>query len=140
MATEFYEREQERCCSVPAGALYGGQRVSQWHKLCWSRAGVTLARTTGQPRQSRSFPGYCTSRFDYMTHISEGELFLIPLKLRCSVRLYCSVWSFLQSFAVIRSVSACKLTCQLALMPERGPPCAVRFCVLAGILQCKGNN
>ena len=36
---------------------YGGLRVSQWHKLCWSRAGVTLAGTTGQPRQSRSFPG-----------------------------------------------------------------------------------
>ena len=51
----FYEGEQEHCCSVPVGALYGGQRVSQWHKLCWSRAGVTLAGTTGQPRQSRSF-------------------------------------------------------------------------------------
>jgi len=25
-----------------------GRRVSQWHKLCWSRAGVTLAGTTGQ--------------------------------------------------------------------------------------------
>ena len=51
----FYEGEQEQCCSVPVGALYGGQRVSQWHKLCWSRAGVSLAGTTGQPRQSRSF-------------------------------------------------------------------------------------
>ena len=51
----FYEGEQEQCCSVPVGALYGGQRVSQWHKLCWSRAGVSLAWTTGQPRQSRSF-------------------------------------------------------------------------------------
>ena len=39
----FYEREQEQCCSVPVGALYGGQRVSQWHKLCWSHAGVSLA-------------------------------------------------------------------------------------------------
>ena len=52
----FYdEGEQEQCCSVPVGALYGGQRVSQWHKLCWSLAGVSLAGTTGQPRQSRSF-------------------------------------------------------------------------------------
>ena len=51
----FYEGEQEQCCSVPVGALYGGLRISQWHKLCWSRAGVTLAGTTGQPRQSRSF-------------------------------------------------------------------------------------
>ena len=52
----FYEGEQEQCRSVPVGALYGGLRISQWHKLCWSRAGVTLAGTTGQPRRSRSFP------------------------------------------------------------------------------------
>ena len=54
----FYEGEQEQCCSVPVGALYGGQRVSQWHKLCWSRAGVSLAGTTDQPRQSRSFEAF----------------------------------------------------------------------------------
>ena len=30
----FYEGEQEQCCSVPVGALYGGLRISQWHKLC----------------------------------------------------------------------------------------------------------
>ena len=47
----------------PSRLLYRGLRVSQWHKLCWSHAGITLAGTTGQPRQSRSFPGYCTSRF-----------------------------------------------------------------------------
>ena len=98
----FYEGEQEQCCSVPVG-LYGGLRISQWHKLCLSRAGVTLAGTTGQPRQSRSFPGYCTSRSDFMTRISEGELFLIPLKLRCSVRLYCRYGPFcdhLRSFVL----------------------------------------
>ena len=33
-----------------------------------------------------------------------------------------SVWSFLRSFAVIRAVSAGKLTGKLALMPECGPP------------------
>ena len=32
----FYEGEQEQCCSVPVGTLYGGLRISQWHKLCWS--------------------------------------------------------------------------------------------------------
>ena len=32
----LYEGEQEQCCSVPVGALYGGLRISQWHKLCWS--------------------------------------------------------------------------------------------------------
>ena len=54
---KLYEGEQEQCCSVPVEALPGGLRISQWHKLCWSRAGVTLAGTTGQPRRSKSFPG-----------------------------------------------------------------------------------
>ena len=53
----FYEGEQEQCHSVPAGVLHGGLRISQWHKLCWSCAGITLAGTTGQLRLSRSFPG-----------------------------------------------------------------------------------
>ena len=82
----FYEGEQEQCCSIPVGALYGGLRISHWNKLCWSRAGVILPGTTGQPRRSRSFPGYCTSRFDFMIRIPEGELFFIPLKLHCSVQ------------------------------------------------------
>ena len=47
---DFYEGEQEQCRSVPVGALCGGIGISQWHKLCWSRAGVTLAGTTGQAR------------------------------------------------------------------------------------------
>ena len=49
----FYEVEQEQCRSVPVGALCGGLGISQWHKLCWSRAGVTLAGTTGQPRSGQ---------------------------------------------------------------------------------------
>ena len=53
----FYEGEQEQCRSVPVGALHAGLTISQWHKLCWSRAGVTLAGTNGQLRLSRSFPG-----------------------------------------------------------------------------------
>ena len=53
----FYEGEQEQCCSLPVGALYGGLRISQWHKLCWSRAGVTLAGTTGQLSLSIFFSG-----------------------------------------------------------------------------------
>ena len=32
----FYEGEQEQCPRVPAGALCGGLRISQWHKHCWS--------------------------------------------------------------------------------------------------------
>ena len=62
-----------------------------------------------------------------MIRISEGELFRIPLKLllfRGTVVL--SVWSFLRSFAVIRSVSAGKLTGKRALMPECGPPSSWR--------------
>ena len=43
----------------------GGLTISQSHKLCWSRAGVTLAGTTGQPRQSRGFPGSPTSNPSY---------------------------------------------------------------------------
>ena len=27
----FYEGEQEQCCSVPVGVLYGGQRVMALH-------------------------------------------------------------------------------------------------------------
>ena len=46
----FYEGEQDQCRSIPVGALCGGLGISQWHKLCWSRAGVTLAGTTGQPK------------------------------------------------------------------------------------------
>ena len=42
----FYEGEQEQC-----------QRISQWHKLCWSCAGVTFTGTTGQLSLSRFFPG-----------------------------------------------------------------------------------
>ena len=53
----FYEGEQEQCHCVPAGVLCGGLRISQWHKLCWSRASVTLAGTTGQLSLSRNFPG-----------------------------------------------------------------------------------
>ena len=53
----FYEGEREQCHSVPTGALYGGQRISQWHNLCWSCAGVTFTGTTGQLSLSRFFPG-----------------------------------------------------------------------------------
>ena len=44
--SNFYEGEQEQCHSIPVGALRVGLRISQRHKLCWSRAGVTLAGTT----------------------------------------------------------------------------------------------
>ena len=53
----FYEGEQEQCRSIPAGALHGGLRISQWHKLCWSCAGITLAGTTGQLSLSRIVSG-----------------------------------------------------------------------------------
>ena len=53
----FYEGEQEQCHCVPAGVLCGGLRISQWHKLCWSCASVTLAGTTGQLSLSRIFHG-----------------------------------------------------------------------------------
>ena len=38
----FYEREQEQCHSVSAEVLHGGLRIIQWHKLCWSCAGVAF--------------------------------------------------------------------------------------------------
>ena len=45
----FYEGEQEQCCSVPVGALYGGLRISQWH----NSAGHVLASLWLEPLVSQ---------------------------------------------------------------------------------------
>ena len=98
----FYEGEQEQCCSVPVGALYGGRRVSQWHKLCWSRAGITLAGTTGQPR---GFPGYCTSRFDFMI------LWSVSPKVSCFVFLSNFVVQYGSTVGMVFSAIICGHLC-----------------------------
>ena len=59
--------------------------VTCWRQFGWNHWSAKAVK---------KFSGYCTSRFDFMTRISEGELFLIPLKLRCSVRLYCRYGPF----------------------------------------------
>ena len=119
--TIFMKGEQEQCCSVPVGALYGGLRISQWHKLCWSRAGVTLAGTTSQPRQSRN-----CSLLLYFIRFYDPYLRRWAVSYSSQTSLFStvvlSVWSFLWSFAVVRAVSAGKLTGKLAPMPECGPP------------------
>jgi len=53
-----FMKESRISVTGPAGAFCGGLRISQWHKLCWSHAGITLAGTTGQLSLSRIFPGF----------------------------------------------------------------------------------
>ena len=109
-----------------------GRRVSQWHKLCWSRAGVTLAGTTGQLSLLRIFHGPTSSpclppapAYLLLLFLSFFSfflfLFLFSTTLACHVGGYpaspqCQVLSRGESTPQVSALVRCTL--QTALKPE----------------------
>ena len=102
----FYEREQEQCHSISAEVLHGGLRISQWHKLCWSCAGVALAGTTCQLSLSRIFPGFLYYEIQSHHHLRRWAAFC-SFQTSFLSTVVQPVWFSLWSFAVIPSVSTC---------------------------------
>ena len=128
MATFMNWGEQEQCHSVPGALRRGGLRISQWHKLCGgSRAGVTLAGTTGQLSLSRIFPGFLY--FEIRSHAWSSPKVSCFLFLSNFIPQYCSTASMVLS-AFICSHSVYKRlqvdTYKLAAMPECSPPSSWR--------------